>query len=66
MCKLSDKHQGPRSKVTVPCPDIVKQYNAFMGGGGGINLADMLIALVCSHRWYLATSETARKLRHLI
>lgn len=45
----------PRSKVDVTCPDIVKKYNAFMGG---VDLADMLIALyrtgLRTHKWYLS------------
>uniref|UniRef100_A0A1B6LRI5 PiggyBac transposable element-derived protein domain-containing protein n=1 Tax=Graphocephala atropunctata TaxID=36148 RepID=A0A1B6LRI5_9HEMI len=46
---------GPRAKVDIPCPDIIKQYNCFMGG---VDLADMLIALYRTpfrtHRWYMA------------
>ncbi|XP_039276089.1 piggyBac transposable element-derived protein 3-like [Nilaparvata lugens] len=43
------------SKIDVTCPNIVKQYNAHMGG---VDLADMLVALYRTgfktHRWYLA------------
>lgn len=53
--RKNEKQQGPRSKINIPCPDIVKNYNAFMGG---VDLADMLVALyrtgLRSHRWYLA------------
>ena len=42
------------SRVDVPCPQIVKQYNKAMGG---VDLADMLIALyripARTKRWYL-------------
>lgn len=43
-----------KQKTAVPCPEIIKQYNAHMGG---VDLADMLIALhrtqLKGHRWYL-------------
>lgn len=43
-----------RTKVDVPCPQVVKQYNKNMGG---VDLADMLISLYRtpfkSRRWYL-------------
>ena len=46
------KHQ--KKKVYVDCPHIIKQYNVHMGG---VDLADMLIALYKtpyrSKRWYL-------------
>ncbi|MBN3313128.1 HORM1 protein, partial [Atractosteus spatula] len=41
-------------KISVPCPQIVAEYNHHMGG---MDLADMMIALyrtpAKSHRWYL-------------
>ncbi|KAF9405413.1 hypothetical protein HW555_013841, partial [Spodoptera exigua] len=46
-----DKEKKMRSAL--PCPEIIKQYNAHMG----VDLADMLIALyrteLKGHRWYL-------------
>lgn len=43
-----------KSRVDVKCPKIVKDYNRHMGG---VDLADMLIALyrtgIRSHRWYM-------------
>nr|CAH7712594.1 unnamed protein product [Callosobruchus chinensis] len=43
-----------KKKVDVDCPQIIKQYNTHMGG---VDLADMLIALykvpLKSKRWYL-------------
>ena len=43
-----------KSHIQVPCPEIVKEYNSAMGG---VDLADMLIALYRSpmktKRWYL-------------
>lgn len=42
------------TKSDVTCPNIVSQYNSFMGG---VDLSDMLISLYKtpfrSHRWYL-------------
>lgn len=44
-----------KSRVDVECPQIVKQYNAHMGG---VDLADMLVSLYRSNfktkRWYMA------------
>uniref|UniRef100_A0A8C6TQ61 PiggyBac transposable element-derived protein domain-containing protein n=1 Tax=Neogobius melanostomus TaxID=47308 RepID=A0A8C6TQ61_9GOBI len=44
-----------KKKICVPCPKIVSEYNTHMGG---VDLADMMIALyrtpAKSHRWYLA------------
>jgi hypothetical protein len=44
-----------KARVNVECPQIVKQYNAHMGG---VDLADMLVALYRSNfktkRWYMA------------
>lgn len=43
-----------KSRVDIKCPKIVKDYNRHMGG---VDLADMLIALyrtgIRSHRWYM-------------
>lgn len=43
-----------KRKEPVSCPNIVRQYNAHMGG---VDLADMLIALyrteMKAHRWYI-------------
>lgn len=43
-----------KRKAAFPCPEIIKQYNAHMGG---VDLADMMIALyrteLKGHRWYL-------------
>lgn len=43
-----------KQRAAVPCPNIIKHYNAHMGG---VDLADMLVALyrteMKSHRWYL-------------
>lgn len=43
-----------KRRTAVPCPEIIKHYNAHMGG---VDLADMLIALYRTgfkgHRWYL-------------
>lgn len=43
-----------KRKVPVPCPRMIKEYNASMGG---VDLADMLVALYRTefrgHRWYL-------------
>ncbi|MEM6686592.1 MAG: transposase [Bacteroidota bacterium] len=43
-----------KSHIQVPCPEIVREYNSAMGG---VDLADMLIALYRSpmktKRWYL-------------
>ena len=43
-----------QSRVNIPCPQIIKAYNKSMGG---VDLADMLIALyrieVKTKRWYL-------------
>uniref|UniRef100_W5MXA2 PiggyBac transposable element-derived protein domain-containing protein n=1 Tax=Lepisosteus oculatus TaxID=7918 RepID=W5MXA2_LEPOC len=42
-------------QISVPCPQIVAEYNHHMGG---VDLADMMIALyrtpAKSHRWYLS------------
>uniref|UniRef100_W5MWM0 PiggyBac transposable element-derived protein domain-containing protein n=1 Tax=Lepisosteus oculatus TaxID=7918 RepID=W5MWM0_LEPOC len=50
--KRSSKKKG--RQISVPCPQIVEEYNHRLGGVG---LADMLIALygtpAKSHRWYL-------------
>lgn len=50
--KRYDKEE--KKKVDVDCPQIIKQYNTHMGG---VDLADMLIALYKtpykSKRWYL-------------
>lgn len=46
---------GCHFKSRITCPDIVKKYNAFMGG---VDLVDMLIALYRTpfrtHRWYMS------------
>ena len=46
--------QSSKRHILVPCPGILKDYNSAMGG---MDLADMLIALyrspMKSHRWYL-------------
>ena len=51
--KRYDKNQ--KAKVEVPCPNIVKQFNAHMGG---VDLMDMLVSLyritLKTHRWYLS------------
>lgn len=51
--KRYDKNQ--KAKVDVACPNIVKQYNAHMGG---VDLMDMLISLyripLRTRRWYLS------------
>ncbi|CAK1599832.1 unnamed protein product [Parnassius mnemosyne] len=47
-------NKDKKRKEPVPCPNIVRQYNAHMGG---VDLADMLIALyrteMRAHRWYI-------------
>ncbi|RVE41092.1 hypothetical protein evm_014257 [Chilo suppressalis] len=53
--KIKRYCKDTKSKVDVECPQIVKQYNAHMGG---VDLADMLISLYRSNfktkRWYMA------------
>uniref|UniRef100_W5MSZ2 PiggyBac transposable element-derived protein domain-containing protein n=1 Tax=Lepisosteus oculatus TaxID=7918 RepID=W5MSZ2_LEPOC len=50
--KRFSKKKG--KQISVPCPQIVAEYNHHMGG---VDLADMMIALyhtpAKSHRWYL-------------
>ena len=47
-------NQSSKRHILVPCPEIAKDYNSIMGG---VDLADMLIALYRSpmktHQWYL-------------
>ncbi|CAK1594386.1 unnamed protein product [Parnassius mnemosyne] len=54
MGKIQRYSKDTESRVEVNCPQIVKQYNAHMGG---VDLADMLIALYRSNfktkRWYM-------------
>jgi hypothetical protein len=44
-----------KNKINIDCPQIVKLYNAHMGG---VDLADMLVALYRTnfrtHRWYMS------------
>lgn len=52
--KIKRYNKEQKSKIDVTCPQIVKQYNAHMGG---VDLADMLIAIhrtgFKTHRWYM-------------
>lgn len=47
--------KSQKAKIDVPCPNLVKQYNAHMGG---VDLMDMLISLyripLKTRRWYLS------------
>ncbi|KAF2903847.1 hypothetical protein ILUMI_02326 [Ignelater luminosus] len=47
-------NKDSKERVSVPCPEIIKHYNAHMGG---VDVADMLVALyrteLKGHRWYL-------------
>lgn len=51
--KRFDKRQ--RAKIDIPCPSLIKLYNALMGG---VDLMDMLVRLYISplktRRWYLS------------
>ncbi|KOB75618.1 Uncharacterized protein OBRU01_06358, partial [Operophtera brumata] len=53
--KIKRYSKETKSRVDVECPQIVKQYNAHMGG---VDLADMFISLYRSSfktkRWYMA------------
>ncbi|KAH9639642.1 hypothetical protein HF086_009095 [Spodoptera exigua] len=52
--KIKRYSKESKSKVDVACPQVVKEYNKYMGG---VDLADMLISLyrtpLKSRRWYL-------------
>ena len=54
MASVQQWSKKEKSKVQVPCPQIVVAYNKAMGG---VDLADMLISLyripIKTHRWYL-------------
>lgn len=52
--QINRYNKNSKKREPVPCPEIIKHYNAHMGG---VDLADMLIALyrteLKEHRWYL-------------
>lgn len=58
--KIKRYTKETKSRVDVDCPQIVKQYNAHIGG---VDLADMLISLYRSNfktkRWYMAIFSQA-------
>lgn len=58
--KIKRYSKEKKARIDVDCPQIVKQYNAHMGG---VDLADMLVALYRSNlktkRWYMALFSQA-------